>query len=460
MKKVWPPKTASLLVGLCLAAGTLAIPGAGAAGRPAGKLGLASGAYWGMTTNYVGGLSGRESQLGRKVGVHNMFFSWTDHFPGSGQTDDVSNGRIPMVTWEPWNTTLTAIAGGGEDANIVSHAQAMKAFGHPIFLRFAHEMNGNWYPWDGTHNGAESTGTANYIAAWRHVHDIFRAEGATNVVWVWCPNVNDSPGAAWNHWANYYPGDGYVDWVGVDAYNWGTSNGGWRTFASLLGSGIYAGYAATKPIMVAETASNESGGSKAQWIYDLDSALRNDFPGIEAVLWFDKGGTADNWAIDTSAASLTAYTSVGLDAYLGGPGIPGLSAGYFNSMNLTGTPHARADAVINFNWGHGSPMSGVNADGFSVRWTGYVTAPATGTYTFYARTDDGERLWVDSQLILNHWTDHGAVTDTSTPVGLTAGQRYPVEMEYYEDTYSASAQLLWQGPSIAQQTVPARALSH
>jgi hypothetical protein len=292
-----------------------------AAARPGGPLAPASGAYWGMTTNYAGGLAGRETQLGRAADVHNMFFSWTDHFPGGGQLDDVANGRVPMVSWEPFNTTLADIAGGGQDANIVSHARAMRDFGQPIFLRFAHEMNGNWYPWSGTNNGGSVSGPANYVAAWRHVHDVFLAEGASNVVWIWCVNQNDSPGVAWNHWGNYYPGDSYVDWVGIDAYNWGVANGGWRPFSSLINASAYNDYAASKPIMVAETASSETGGNKARWIGDLGSAVKNSFPSIEAVLWFDKTGTADNWSVDSSDAALSAYRNVGQDTYFGGPGI-------------------------------------------------------------------------------------------------------------------------------------------
>jgi hypothetical protein len=488
-----------------------------------------------------------------------------------------------MISWEPWNTNLADIANGLHDANIISHAQSMRDFGQPIFLRFAHEMNGNWYPWAGTTNGGSTSGAANYIAAWRHVHDIFVAQGAANVVWIWCVNQNDSPAEPWNHWTNYYPGDGYVDWVAVDAYNWGTSNGGWRSMGSLLNTSAYNDYAATKPIMVAETSSNEAGGNKAQWIYDLGGAIRNNFPSVEAVVWFDKSGTSDNWAIDSSAASLDAYRSVGQDSYFGGPGGPdvvvtgvgwspaslangnqalfsatiknqgnastpdgvvigvgffvdgvktnwygalndgglapgqsrtitagggpsgtrywtavsgahsvralvddvnrfpesnegnndlsvpitvtstpaGLSAAYFNNAALSGTALTRTDVNVDFNWGGGAPMSGISTDKFSVRWTGFVTAPFTGVYTFYAKTDDGERLWVNNQLLIDNWTNHGNNLDTAmTTVTLTAGQQYPLKLEYYENTYSAAAQLLWQGPNTTQQVIPASVLSH
>src|SRR5262245_46240209 len=95
--------------------GLSATPQADAATRPIGKLSPAAGAYWGMTTDYKGGISGREAQLGRTMALHNMFFGWTDRFPIGAQTDDVTKGRIPMVTWEPWNTTLAKISGGSYD---------------------------------------------------------------------------------------------------------------------------------------------------------------------------------------------------------------------------------------------------------------------------------------------------------------------------------------------------------
>jgi len=369
----------SLVAVLVLVGAWAALPATGAGNRPIAAGSPSTGALWGMTTDYVDGIAGREAQLGRTLGVHNMFFSWTDRFPGSGQTDDVAAGRMPMVTWEPWNTTLADIANGTYDTTIVSRAQAMRDFGHPIFLRFAHEMNGTWYPWSGSANGGSASGTAAYVAAWRHVHDLFAAQGATNVIWVWCANQNDSPSAAWNHWTNYYPGDNYVDWVSVDAYNWGTINGGWRSFGSMIGASAYRDYAATKPVMIAETGSNETGGSKAGWIYDLGTVLQRDYPAVEAVLWFDRSGTSYNWPIDSSGASMRAYRNVGKDTYFGGPGIPDVVV-----TNVSWTPAAPgAGTPILFsatlkNQGTASTPDGIVVgvgffvDGVQTNWYGTV----------------------------------------------------------------------------------------
>ena len=177
---------------------------------------------------------------------------------------------------------LDDIISGTHDAMIRARAQAVKAIGQKFFLRWGHEMNGNWYPWDGAHNGANAAATAKYIAAYRHIHDLFVAAGATNALWVFCPNVDSVPGDAWNQWSNYYPGDAYVDWIGVRRLQLGNRpvrRRRWQTFATIAGA-IYAGLAAKgKPIMIPETASAELGGDKAAWIAAILPALKSDVPG-------------------------------------------------------------------------------------------------------------------------------------------------------------------------------------
>ncbi len=124
----------------------------------------------------------------------------------------------------------------------------------------------------------------------------------------------------------------------------------------------------------------------------------------------------------------------------------GLTARYFNNINLTGTPALTRTENVNFNWGSGSPGAAINANDFSVRWTGLVQAPATGSYRFQTVSDDGVRLWVNGQLMINNWTLHGATTDTSGWVNLQAGQFYSITMEFYERSGSAVARLRWQRP--------------
>ena len=261
-------------------------------------------------------VTAREALLGRKLDVDHRYYSWTTAFPTLNDSWDVLNNRIPMITWQPSGTTLDAINAGTFDDMIRTRAQAVASFGHPIFLRWAHEMNGNWYPWDGYHNNTPGLhdGPAKYVAAWRHIHDLFVTAGAANAVWLWCPNRASFPTDAWNAYQNYYPGDSYVDWVCIDGYNRLPTD--WRTFRSIF-TPIYTTYATTKPIMIGETASVEglTSGQKATWITEAGSAVKQSFPAIAAFLWFDSQAYGNDWRIDTSTTSLAAFQDLALDPY-------------------------------------------------------------------------------------------------------------------------------------------------
>ncbi|MBB6051371.1 PA14 domain-containing protein [Armatimonas rosea] len=145
--------------------------------------------------------------------------------------------------------------------------------------------------------------------------------------------------------------------------------------------------------------------------------------------------------------------------YVPGTGT-GLRGEYFTNYNysFTGAPTlTRVDATVNFDWGVGAPGTGLGINGFSTRWSGQVQAPVSGSYTFTTNSDDGIRLWVNGQQLINNWTDHGPTLNSGT-LTLTAGQRYDIKLEYYENGGGAIAQLFWSYPGQAQQIVPASAL--
>ncbi len=126
----------------------------------------------------------------------------------------------------------------------------------------------------------------------------------------------------------------------------------------------------------------------------------------------------------------------------------GLQATYFASTNLTNPKTTRTDATINFNWASGTaPVAGLPTTGYSVRWTGYVQAPTTGNYVFQTNSDDGVRLYVNGNLVINNWTDHYPTLNNSAAIALTAGQVVSIKMEYYNNQGAGTAQLLWQQPS-------------
>jgi beta-mannanase len=245
-----------------------------------------------------------------------FYIDWNTNFPSTDCNLIDSYGGVPQIVWEPWlssSNTLDAISGGAYDTYINNFAQAAKAWNKLIYLRFGHEMNGNWYPWDGTHNGG-SAGPAKYIAAWRHIRAIFTNAGATNVKFVWSANHINCPTDAWNDAVNYYPGAAYVDWIGLDGYNWGTGN--WQSFSQIFSSYYTTFSSYGKPIMISEFActTDEAGSTKAVWLTDAFTNIRNNYPQIRMFNWFNVNKERD-WRIDSSAGSQTAFQNALNNAY-------------------------------------------------------------------------------------------------------------------------------------------------
>jgi beta-mannanase len=229
----------------------------------------------------------------------------------------VDHGALPMLTWEPWDHTggpvqpafqPARIRDGAFDPYVRSAAAILASYGGPLLLRWAHEMNGHWYPWG---NGSRDGTAADYVAAWRHLHEIFTAEGATNVGWVWCPNVLE--GCV--DFAPWYPGGAYVDWLALDGYNWG-GWGRWRSFERLfLESWRRLTALGTQPAMVAETGCAEQGGNKGRWIREaLAHVVPTKLPRARAVVWFNQNKERD-WRIESSLRSQRAFA----DAVAGAP---------------------------------------------------------------------------------------------------------------------------------------------
>lgn len=132
----------------------------------------------------------------------------------------------------------------------------------------------------------------------------------------------------------------------------------------------------------------------------------------------------------------------------------GLTGRYFNNSTLGGQPVLVRNEAVNFGWGTGSPGTGINADGFSVRWSGQVEATVTGTHRFRTVSDEGVRLWVNGVQVINNWTAHTSTADTSPAITLSAGQRYTIIMEYFEGTGSALARLRWKVPGGSYVAIP------
>jgi len=264
---------------------------------------------------------------------------WYQGWGSSGQPDwptselnsalyhDGYNTHIILhLTWEPW-VDLKDIANGAYDSYLTRYAAEVKAWGETIRLRFAHEMIQDnvkdncqggqtgcpeWYPWQDQPD--------DYKAAFRHAHDVFRAAGATNVEWVWCPN--NYPFDV-NIVKLYYPGPDYVDWLCMDGYNWTNRDGkpgwpDWQWFDDIFYN-IYhtfvdhADIFGEKPVMIGEFASCEAGPSdqpgetKAAWIQNaLERFKSQDYSRLQAFYWFQTNKECD-WRVNSSSASLAAF---------------------------------------------------------------------------------------------------------------------------------------------------------
>jgi hypothetical protein len=279
---------------------------------------------FGLTMDQVPGttapLLALSDALGRRPDRVMWYVAWSTGtgFPTQDATTVSGLGATPVITWEPWDPSqgtgqpayaLSRIAAGAFDPYITAWAQGARSFDRPVVIRFAHEMNGSWYPWA---PGVDGGTAADYVAAWRHVVGIFRAQGATKVSWQWSPNV-PYPGST--DLAAVYPGDDYVDSVALDGYNWAgvTVGATWTSFADVFGAGAEAVRAVTqKPLYVAETATAALGGAKAAWISDMFATLEGSstFAGFT---WFDYAKEGD-WRIDSDPDALAAFRA-GLVGY-------------------------------------------------------------------------------------------------------------------------------------------------
>jgi Glycosyl hydrolase family 26 len=272
--------------------------------------------YWGGTiSGSVYGLSGDapwnqtvqsrfEADAGKQITMVNTGQSWAT-FDAATMKEALASGAIPLVTMGLQGQTLAEIAAGEQDSEIRAWARAAKAFGYPFLFRPWWEMNGTWYSWGRS---------PDFVAAWQHFHDVVEEVGATNVTWAWVPNT------IWGEPASdptaYYPGSAYVDWVGMDAYNFGLNplqSDRWTSPAETIGPTLEVlnRIAPGKPVCICEIASTEIGGNKATWITELLQRYLPSQPSIQAVLWFNynieaNGGRFD-WPIESSTGAEKAF---------------------------------------------------------------------------------------------------------------------------------------------------------
>jgi cellulose synthase (UDP-forming) len=246
----------------------------------------------------------------KHISVVMWYADWQHSMPSLTQLGLIERrGSIPEITWEPWDSTkglgtpqpryaLRNVINGKFDAYIRTWARALAAFGKPVRLRFAQEMNGSWYPWGAGTNGNKP---GDFARAWQHVHDIFAAEKATNVQWVWSPVSGPAK--------QFFPGAKYVDRLGLTCLNGGTAafTEGWRSFATICGQSIAHMHALAPqlPIDLAEVGSSQAGGNKAAWISGMFTYLAGH-PEVKSLIWFNLDKQTD-WPVQSSRAAEQAF---------------------------------------------------------------------------------------------------------------------------------------------------------
>lgn len=269
-----------------------------------------------------------EALTGRDVEVVQTFVGW--HYPGQPSWSEfpakqarqiAATGASLEISWDPSSGgsrkddprfALAGIASGVHDDYVRRFAQAVRDSQLPVRVRFAQEMNGPWEPW---HESRSGNRPGDFARAWRHLHDVFAQEGATNATWVWSPNVVDarssiSPGL--------YPGDAYVDEVGFDGYSYPKS--GCPSPALLFGRTLAQVQAITrKPVRIAETAVATTCPERAAWVTSFFDYL-DATPAITGFTWWQRSGDGRDYAVT------------------GGPELAAMRAGLARTEPKTSTP--------------------------------------------------------------------------------------------------------------------------
>jgi hypothetical protein len=272
-----------------------------------------AGPYFGLNTPQAPWSSSELDSVSKRAGARptliEFFIKWNEDFRADAVAMCYRQRALPLLSWEPWAGVkagqnqpayaLRRIIRGQFDPYITKFATAVRDQRWPVAIRLAHEMNGNWYPWSEKRSGNRK---GEFVQAWRHVHDIFTKVGATNVIWVWSPNILRPVPSV--NLRQLYPGDAYTDWVGLVGYAVGE-----RTAAQVFDPTMKAIRKFTrKPVLITETGASP-GPQKAAWTADLFRWLRQHRD-VVGFVWFQTApasGATGDWRFTTDAATEKAF---------------------------------------------------------------------------------------------------------------------------------------------------------
>ncbi len=259
------------------------------------------GAFDNNTVESFQSIVSLEDSLATTFPLIHIYTAWGDggsnEFPVRQAESIVEMGSTPVITWEPWLTAFSEedhpelkkmelrdasgmadVAQGDYDFYIRKWAAEAAKIKKCILLRLGHEMNDPYrYPW-----GPQNNSAVEYIAGWKHVKEIFKEEGATNVLWIW------SPHPAYGYFKEFYPGDDQVDYVGINTLNYGTvaSWSKWWQLDDIFGKYYGELSAFNKPMMLTELGSLATGGSRSEWFANALASIPKKYPAVKAVMFF------------------------------------------------------------------------------------------------------------------------------------------------------------------------------
>ena len=237
------------------------------------------------------------AEVGQQPGIVSYYSNWGLPFQTAFAATVWAHHRgETLVQIDPRNVALTAIAAGQHDAYLHAYAASVRSFGRQVILSFGQEMNGNWYPW-----GSGHAAPADFVAAWRHIVSLFRAQGVRNVTWLWDVNCSYPGGPPISKW---WPGGAYVNWVGIDCYYAYQGD----TFSDMFDSTIDAARRLTSdPVLIGETAIAPVAGPGK--VADLFSGVQQNH--LLGLLWFDEAQHQDayhqDWRLEDDPAMLAAF---------------------------------------------------------------------------------------------------------------------------------------------------------
>lgn len=309
------------VLALTLVSTTLGAPSPVAAGKPARQLALGVS----MLPDSAASYDAFKTATGRAPALWSLWVNWADGssaFPTAMVNKLKGTGTVPLIFWQPTGyasppgqtgaplqdacgTAYTKIISGSWDTYIHQWATAAKGKGR-ILVRFAHEMDGAWFPWGNTNCGNTPDG---FKTMWKHIVGIFRTVGATNVKFVWSPYQARAKQKAW------YPGNGWVDYIGFTVFNWAQYHAAaWTDLATGIKQATKnLSYTGSKPWIVAETGSADAPGhTRASWLTSGYNAVYAQLPKVAAIVYFDMDMSViagqPNWAL--GSADLAAYAAL------------------------------------------------------------------------------------------------------------------------------------------------------